>query len=54
MYDPKGNGKDRKIDTVEFFEAEPPAHLRGVVHRFLELRTLAPLAEDYMLIFTEN
>jgi AraC-like DNA-binding protein len=47
MYDPKGNSKDRKIDTVEFFEAEPPAHLRGVVHRFLELRTLAPLAEDY-------
>jgi AraC-like DNA-binding protein len=47
MYDPKGNGKDRKIDTVEFFEAEPPSHLRGVVHRFLELRTLAPLAEDY-------
>lgn len=47
MYDPKGNGKDRKVETVEFFEAEPPAHLRGVVHRFLELRTLAPLAEDY-------
>jgi AraC-like DNA-binding protein len=47
MYDPKGNGKDRKIDTVEFFEAKPPGHLRGIVHRFLELRTLGPLAEDY-------
>ena len=47
MYDPKGNGRDRKVDTVEFFEAEPPGQLRGVVHRFLEIRTLAPLAEDY-------
>jgi AraC-like DNA-binding protein len=47
MYDPKGNGKDRTVETVQFFEAEPPVHLRAVVHRFLEIRTLAPLPEDY-------
>lgn len=47
MYDPKGNGKDRTVETVQFFEAEPPEHLRGVVHRFLELRTQAPLSDDY-------
>lgn len=47
MYDPKGNGKDRAVDAVQFFEAEPPRHLRDVVHRFLELRTQAPLADDY-------
>lgn len=47
MYNPKGNGKERAIGVVEFFEAEPPLHLRGIVHRFLELRTLAPLTDDY-------
>ena len=47
MYDPKGNGKDRTVETVHFFEAEPPVHLRGIVHRFLEIRTRVSLSEDY-------
>ncbi len=47
MYDPKGNGKDRTVQTVRFAEFEPPAHLRGIVHRYIELRTTGPLAEDY-------
>lgn len=47
MYDPTGNAKDRAVDAVTFAEAEPPAHLRGIVHRFLELRTVTPLPEDY-------
>ncbi|WP_136659442.1 AraC family transcriptional regulator [Nitratireductor sp. XY-223] len=47
MYDPKGNGKDRSVENVQFLEAEPPEHLRGIVHRFLELRTLSPLSDDY-------
>lgn len=47
MYDPKGNGKDKSIDAVHFAEAEPPAHLQGIVHRYLELKTLDTLAEDY-------
>lgn len=47
MYDPKGNGKDKAVETVQFREAEPPGHLRGVVHRFLELRTGDPLPDDY-------
>ncbi|MDW3222860.1 MAG: AraC family transcriptional regulator [Paracoccaceae bacterium] len=47
MYDPKGNGKDKSVKTVAFVEAEPPAHLRGIVHRFLELKTTGTLAEDY-------
>lgn len=47
MYDPKGNGKDKAVETVQFREAEPPVHLRGVVHRFLELRTGDPLPDDY-------
>lgn len=47
MYDPKGNGKDKAVETVSFAEAEPPEHLQGIVHRFLDLRTTGPLAEDY-------
>lgn len=47
MYEPRGNGKDRTVDSVHFAEAEPPAHLRSIVHRFLELRTTMPLASDY-------
>lgn len=47
MYDPKGNGKDRAVDAVQFSEAEPPAHLRSIVHRYLHLGTQAPLADDY-------
>jgi len=47
MYDPKGNGKARAVEAVQFLEAEPPHHLQGVVHRFLELRTEAPLRQDY-------
>jgi AraC-like DNA-binding protein len=47
MYDPKGNGKDKAIPEVQFVEAEPPSHLRGIVHRFLELKTQGILPEDY-------
>ncbi len=47
MYDPKGNSKDKAIETVHFAEAKPPAHLGGVVHRYLELYTTEPLPADY-------
>lgn len=47
MYDPKGNGKDKAVPEVQFYEAEPPEHLRNIVHRFLELKTDGALAEDY-------
>lgn len=47
MYDPKGNGKEKTIETVQFEEAEPPPHLRGIVHRFIELKTDGALASDY-------
>ena len=47
MYDPTGNGKDKAVQSVHFVEAEPPSHLRGIVHRFLELKTVGALSEDY-------
>lgn len=47
MYDPKGNGKEKAVEAVQFIEAEPPRHLQGIVHRFLELKTSGVLAEDY-------
>jgi AraC-like DNA-binding protein len=47
MYDPKGNGKEKTVQSVQFVELEPPSHLRGIVHRFLELKTNGTLPEDY-------
>lgn len=47
MYEPKGNGKEKSVEAVQFIEVEPPSHLRGIVHRFLELKTDGQLAEDY-------
>ncbi|WP_417242010.1 helix-turn-helix domain-containing protein [Celeribacter sp.] len=47
MYDPKGNGIEKAVQDVQFVEAEPPSHLRGVVHRFLELKTDGALPDDY-------
>ncbi|WP_298819122.1 AraC family transcriptional regulator [uncultured Roseibium sp.] len=47
MYEPRGNGKARSVQSVTFAEVEPPDHLRDVVHRFLELRTKENLGEDY-------
>ena len=47
MYDPKGNGKVKAVQAVQFREAEPPAHLGGIVHRYLELKTDGPLPDDY-------
>lgn len=47
MYDPKGNGKERTVQSVQFVESEPPKHLQGIVHRFLELKTDGTLPEEY-------
>lgn len=47
MYEPKGNGKTKTVQSVHFVEAEPPSHLRGIVHRFLELKTVGALPDDY-------
>lgn len=47
MYDPKGNGKVKAVNAVQFVEVEPPSHLRGIVHRFLELKTDGTLPDDY-------
>jgi len=47
MYDPKGNSKQKTEQEVQFVEVEPPSHLRGIVHRFLELKTDGKLTGDY-------
>jgi AraC-like DNA-binding protein len=47
MYDPKGNGKEKTVQAVQFLEVEPPSHLRGIVHRFLDLKTDGALPDDY-------
>jgi AraC-like DNA-binding protein len=47
MYHPKGSCKEKAASSVEFVEVEPPAHLRRVVSKFLELKTNGTLLEDY-------
>ncbi|QFT34576.1 transcriptional activator FtrA [Labrenzia sp. THAF82] len=47
MYEPRGNGKARAVQSVTFTEVDPPEHLQDVVHRFLELKTNESLEEDY-------
>ena len=47
MYDPKGNGKEKSVEAVAFAEVEPPSHLRGVLHRYIHLKTQETLSEDY-------
>jgi AraC-like DNA-binding protein len=47
MYHPKGSCIEKAASSVEFIEVEPPAHLRRVVSKFLELRTHGMLLEDY-------
>ena len=47
MYNPKGNSKEKTAQSVQFVETEPPSHLRGLVHRFLELKTDGMLVDDY-------
>ncbi|WP_040981197.1 helix-turn-helix domain-containing protein [Oceanobacillus jeddahense] len=48
MYNPKGNGKQKTVQQVQFIEAGPPSHLSHLVHRFLEVRTNTPLDNDYL------
>ena len=44
---PKATVRKKLSKTVQFVEAEPPRHLQGIVHRFLELKTSGPLPKDY-------
>ena len=47
MYDPKGNSREKSMASLRFLEVEPPEPQQSYVHRYLELRTTEPLAEDY-------
>ena len=47
MYDPKENGVEKTVQSVRFVEVEPPSHLSGIVHRFLELKIDSALSDDY-------
>jgi AraC-like DNA-binding protein len=47
MYTPVRDGIAKSAHAVSYAEAAPPAHLAGVVHCFWELRTRAPLPEDF-------
>lgn len=49
MYTPVKDGIEKTVRQVRYAEALPPADLSGLVHCFWELRTDAPLADDFRL-----
>jgi hypothetical protein len=49
MYDPVKDGVAKTVESVVYTEARPPAPLAEVVHCFWELKTVADVADDFML-----
>jgi AraC-like DNA-binding protein len=49
MYSPVQDGIEKTAHAVQYTEAKPPSNLAGFVHCFWELKTQAPLAEDFSL-----
>lgn len=46
-YDPVQHGVSRDASSVSYVEVEPPAELTRVAHKFWELRTIAPINDDF-------
>ncbi len=49
MYDPVRDGIDKAVQTVCYTVVKPPLHLAAWVHVYWELKTQAPLDEDFFL-----
>jgi AraC-like DNA-binding protein len=49
MYDPVKDGVPKRVESVVYTEAAPPAALAELVHCFWELRTETELADDFTL-----
>jgi AraC-like DNA-binding protein len=49
MYDPIQDGIDKTALSVRYSVDKPPGHLSSVVHCYWELKTEAPLEEDFCL-----
>ena len=49
MYDPIQDGIDKTALSVRYTVDKPPGHLSSVVHCYWELKTEAPLEEDFCL-----
>lgn len=49
MYDPIQDGMEKTAQSVVYRQAEPPEKLAELVHNYWELKTEAPLADDFFL-----
>ncbi|MDX2775792.1 AraC family transcriptional regulator [Streptomyces caniscabiei] len=49
MYSPVKDGIEKAVQSVRYTEARSPADLGELVHCFWELKTTAPLADDFYL-----
>ena len=49
MYDPIKDGMKKSAGTVIYNEAKPPEPLKDIVHSYWQLKTDAPLEDDFIL-----
>jgi len=49
MYDPVQDGIEKHTQSVTYKEAKPPKDFSDLVHSYWELKTEAPLADDFFL-----
>jgi len=48
-YDPKGHASNKGMQKVAFQESKPRPDLSRIVHRFLEMKTIELLEQEYIL-----
>lgn len=48
-YNPVQDGIEKSAHSVQYTEVKPPSDLSDLVHCFWELKTIAPVAEDFQL-----
>lgn len=49
MYDPVKDGVPKTVEGVVYTEVPPPEHLSELVHCFWEMKSVAELADDFVL-----
>ena len=49
MYDPIRDGIEKSSGPVVYNEAKPPQELKSIVHNYWQLKTLAPLNNNFTL-----
>lgn len=49
MYDPIKDGVEKSVDSIIYNETKPPQELSDIVHSYWQIKTEAPLVDDFTL-----